>query len=413
MFSFFKDKIIFISDYENVIGNTSEKLFYAIHKAKRENKQIIFIRKKLLFRFLFKRVDFKQLTGIYNLESKYIYKNKLLDILIGSYYGFIFSFNVLLSAVLFVLKVKKEFTYKLLGKNTENIHNVGGLPTFKKESVDYIDWGLVHNDKLGFNFSLQDENRLKQNLINLGINDNDWFVCLHIRTAFFHNDAKSSSNRNSTPGNYKKAIEFIYQKGGKVVRLGDSVDMSINSICIDYPNSIYKSELMDLYLIKNCRFYIGTNSGIWDTALLLGTQVLGVNYSDFLLRPYKSTDKVLYKKIIRKKDNKKLSLKEVFREPLYVNSALGGENRKEFQKRYILQENTAEEIYIATEEMYNSIECHTVNNQQNSEYGFMIKDGVNRWIMNSNNCSMDVENQYRFYIKTFCNGQCFDFQLDE
>ena len=89
-------------------------------------------------------------------------------------------------------------------------------------------------------------------------------------------------------------IKYINSIGGKVIRLGDPVDMSINDICIDYPNSKYKSELMDLYLIKNCKLYIGTNSGILDCAFLLGTPVLGVNFSDFCLtKGLKAIDKIL------------------------------------------------------------------------------------------------------------------------
>jgi len=45
MFNFFRNKIIFISDYDANIGNLSEKLFYILHKAKREDKKIIFIKK--------------------------------------------------------------------------------------------------------------------------------------------------------------------------------------------------------------------------------------------------------------------------------------------------------------------------------------------------------------------------------
>ncbi len=403
MFNFFKNKIIFISDYDHTIGNLSEKLFYVIHKAKRENKQVVFIRKRLLFNFLFKIAGYKQLTGMYELESEYIYKNKFLDITIGSYWGLIFSVQFYFYALLKALKIKKKFEYKLIGKNFKNIINLENLDFFEQESVNKIDWPSIYEDKLEFTFSLKNKKVFQKNLDKLGLKQNEWFVCLHIRTSFYHKDNERISVRNSTPKNYRKMIEYINSIGGKVIRLGDPVDMCINNICIDYPNSEFKSELMDLYLIKNCKFYIGTNSGILDSAFLLGTPVLGVNFSDFCLtKGFKSSDKILYKHIYNKNSDSKLSLQEIFEQPLYVNLNINAQHLDKFNRNYFIEENSEDEILKATEEMIRSVSIDGGDILYDNIYDSIVKNAINRWITDRD---LNIENKYRYFIRSFCNGQ--------
>ncbi len=244
------------------------------------------------------------------------------------------------------------------------------------------------------------------------MNKDDWFVCLHIRTSFYHKDTDSAytRSRNSTPKKYEKMIKYIYSIGGKVIRLGDPVDMAINSICIDYPNSKYKSELMDLFLIKNCKFYIGTNSGILDSAFLFGTPVLGVNFSDFCLaKGFKSYDKILYKHVYHKKNGLNLALRDIFNQPIYVNPNINPKYRDRFEKNYFLKENSEDELLEAIKEMTRLI----FNNKKelpNLEYNTMIHNAIARWIEDKD---LYAENKYRYYIRSFCNGQCFNFQLNE
>lgn len=142
----------------------------------------------------------------------------------------------------------------------------------------------------------------------LGVSSCDWFVCLHVRTSSFHAD--DATWRNSTFNNYRLLIEEVIRRGGKVVRLGDEghgiVTCPMPGL-IDYPNTQYKSEVMDLYLIKRCRFYVGTPSGILDTAYLFRTPTLSVNSVHFDFRSTNPTDRVLYKKVFHKSMNRELT----------------------------------------------------------------------------------------------------------
>jgi len=411
MFNFFKDKIIFISDYDHTIGNLSEKLFYVIHKAKREDKKVLFIRKRLLFDPIFRMVGYKQLRGIYDLQSPYIYKSRFLEVVIGSYYGFVFSLQFYFYALLKVLKITDNFEYRLIGKNCNNIINLRDLKYFAKESVDNIDWSDIYEEKLEFSFPSKQENIFIQYLSKLGIKESDWYVCLHIRTSFYHKDKdiEYANIRNSTPDNYRKTIKYINSIGGKVIRLGDPVEMSIDDISIDYPNSKYKSELMDLFLIKNCKFYIGTNSGILDSAFLLGAKVLGVNYSDFCLcKGFKSCDKFLYKHVYFKDTKSKIVLKNIFQQPINININMDSSYTNMFHKNYILKENNDDEVLQATKIMIKSISNNNI--ESNYEFDRVVKDAINRWVEDKN---LNIEEKYRYYIRSFSNGNCFDFQLNE
>ncbi|WP_041960420.1 TIGR04372 family glycosyltransferase [Sulfurospirillum arsenophilum] len=412
MFDFFKNKIVFIPDYDRNIGNLSEKLFYALQKAKRENKQLLFVRKRLFFKFLFKKIKYKQLNGIFALQSPLIYHNTFLDILFGYIYGARYSFHIVWNAVLFVLKLKRPFTYELMGIGCSNLINTTNETIFQKEIANNIDWAAVYNDRLEIDLDKKDVEICKEALANLGVTMNEWYVCLHIRTSHYHKDPDSFF-RNSSPENYLTAINYISLLGGKVIRLGDPVDMSINQYCIDYPNSKYKSELMDLYLIKNCKFYMGTNSGILDTAFLFGTPVLGVNYSDFCLtKLFKDCDKVLYKHMIDKKTGKELTIENIFQKPMYINPNINEFYINKFHEDYEVHENTPEEILLATKEMLSDLECPKQKNELDKVYDEIVLHAICRWIKEENGYFLDnIEEPYRLYQRTYCSGKVCNFYL--
>ena len=48
----------------------------------------------------------------------------------------------------------------------------------------------------------------------MGLSDEDWFVCVHVRESGFKNDAGRREYRNNSIINYTKAFERIIEKGG-------------------------------------------------------------------------------------------------------------------------------------------------------------------------------------------------------
>ena len=142
----------------------------------------------------------------------------------------------------------------------------------------------------------------------------DKIVCLHVRDHGYYNDASRRGYRNSDIKNYIGAIEYLIQKNYLVIRLGDKSAQKLNfnnKNFIDYPFTDLKSDIMDLFLIKECNFYIGTPSGPLDTAWLFNKPTLSTNlYDIYPTFPRKNIDRGMFRKIINKENGKILSLRD-------------------------------------------------------------------------------------------------------
>lgn len=403
MFSFWKKHFVFVTGHDYLIGNLSEYYFYALLKAKRTGKKVLFVRKRL-FRPIFKMIKYKQYSDLYRLESEHIYRNKPLEFILGLYYGSIFSIHVFYKMARRALKIDKKLKYNLLGVGDEDIFNIDRSSTFSKEKVDAQGWSELFEEKLDLHLSADDEKLCREYEKKLGIKDGDWYVCLHIRTSAYKNNPADTELRNSTPENYTKAIEYINSLGGKVVRIGDPVDMSINPICIDYANSPYKSQIMDIFLIKNCRFYIGTSSGPLDTAWLLGAPVLAVNFETlmYVAKGVKSYDKMLPKHLYKRDSNKQLSVKEIFSKKLY--SLVGSADR------YDLAENSPDEILLATKEMLEDLESLQAKDDLDFEYERLMHEALLDKISSE---KLDADEAYKLYVRSLGNGRICRFYLEQ
>ena len=119
----------------------------------------------------------------------------------------------------------------------------------------------------------------------MGVSVDDCFVCVHVRESGFRNDAGRREDRNATIGNYVKAFERITERGGWVIRMGDATMTKLPEMerVILYAFTKYKSDLMDLFLIKKCGFFIGCQSGILDIASLFQKPTLIINMYNWKL----------------------------------------------------------------------------------------------------------------------------------
>ncbi|MBK9350983.1 MAG: TIGR04372 family glycosyltransferase [Sulfuritalea sp.] len=196
------------------------------------------------------------------------------------------------------------------------------------------------------------ESKCKAACNELGVGGR-WYVCLHIRTSAFYND--NAWYRNSSIDNYYQAIDYIIAQGGVVVRMGEAVDGYISKPrtgLIDYPATRHKSELMDLYLIQNCKFYLGTQSGIIDTALLLKKPVLSVNSLHFAIPGTGTHNLTIYKKIFDRRRGVFLSFDEAMARFGQIISSTFDVFSRDFE--WI--ENSSDEIVDAVKEIMASLE---------------------------------------------------------
>ena len=184
---------------------------------------------------------------------------------------------------------------------------------------------------------------LKSNLEELGVHPESWYVCLHVREGGFRKDDGRRDYRNANILRYVKAIQHITDAGGWVVRLGDNsmtpLPVGMKQV-IDYPFTKQKSGLMDLYLIQNCRFYIGMLSGPWDIAELFKKDKLGINMYDCSAGfGYGDRDRSICKHVFSYEKDRFLSLKELFASGDDLMNIYGVTS-----DAYRYEENTEEEI---------------------------------------------------------------------
>lgn len=412
-----KHYTILIVDWDFTIGNLSESLMYGLFKAKRKQKKLIFIRKYIFFeKFFIKKLKYKQLKGLYFLRHTNILpEQNFFTVAVSTWYG-IRLLSALAIGVLFRwTKINQYFELKLQGFGHSDQFNIAQEKEFNFNTLleirkDFQDF--LHND-LNFNFSHNDEKKCAEDLKKLGINNNDWYVALHIRTNYFHNDDAIANYRNSSVENYTQSIDYIKSLGGKVIRLGDPIKLLDNPAYIDYPVSPYKSEIMDLYLINNCKFYFGTNSGILDTAYLLGKPALAVNVSDFIsVRPLREHDIIIWKYLYSKEKERILTLEEIFNQPFYINP-MNYELLCEFNKQYEFIENTSEDIADAVKEIIINLDQGINPSDKQKEFKKILTAKTLEWIEKEAYFSNNVEESFRFAFKTFYEGYIGKNYLDK
>jgi putative glycosyltransferase (TIGR04372 family) len=114
-----------------------------------------------------------------------------------------------------------------------------------------------------------------------GMKPDDWYVCLHTRDAshYFEFAGTGQTHRNSPIESYLEAIRFVTNRGGWVIKLGGPNSPKLPALerTIDYALSDFRSELMDISLIRNAKAFIGTTSGLTNVAISFGIPSAIVN----------------------------------------------------------------------------------------------------------------------------------------
>jgi putative glycosyltransferase (TIGR04372 family) len=199
------------------------------------------------------------------------------------------------------------------------------------------------------------ENKLKE----LGIPSNSWYVTLHIREPEpnYRGETKFNTTenfRNANPENYYGAIREIVSKGGFVFRMGSSslTPMPKMQGLIDYANSSFKSELMDVFLGATSKFCIANSSGFHSIPSFFSVPRLLTDVPNHQVYFFlNKNDIYLPRLFLDLKTNNKIKFKEYFSYPL---NALGSDRAFDNYKLQPLH-NSKNELAEATREMINKV----------------------------------------------------------
>ena len=244
-----------------------------------------------------------------------------------------------------------------------NIHNL-----FERE-LDYRHRIFKHDFFL--NFSDEEIAYAEDCLKKWGAADRP-IACFHARDNAYqvfkgevlktaqHND----NARNTSIENYRQAMEYLADRDIYSLRMGAVAERPMEGDhIIDYA-SLYREEMLDFYLLSQCRFFVATSSGIMFMAMFFSTPLVLVNWAlitsnmDNMPQLTPDRDLMIPKKLWHTREKRYLSLREQLRfehTHQWYDIYLCYE-----EEGIILEENTAEEIRAVVIEMEERLagKCH-------------------------------------------------------
>jgi len=303
---------IILSPHPVAIGNASEDYYFGLLKARKEGKKLV-----ILFPFhmpgRFRIRMFE--PAILFLESDLLavkFRGAISSLLSG-----LFTLYFMIVRVVIIL-IHKFRPYQPPGYYYRPL---AGQDLLWRPNVNQLtfDWDLARSQEWEKQLSVPLELSLPVKLVaaceverdRMGLPLDAWFVCLHVREGGYSGDWNNIRNADITC--YLGAIKEITQRGGWVVRMGDPSMTKLPALerVIDYAHSPSRGALMDVYLMKECSFYVGTSSGITDTAFLLGKPVVLTNMTSWInLLPQKYGDLIIFKHIYSRSESRFISLQE-------------------------------------------------------------------------------------------------------
>ena len=330
------------------IGNASEHIYTAAAHAKRKRKKILIFKTNFFQNLLKYKVCNNELFDSLILnnhnEKKGILYN-LINFLIQI--EFIFKrFLAIKFKKYFNVDLGESFRFPLLGsRDLYSTKNIIDFPSIAPLSINDFEADLKKNKK----------DECLSVLEKYGVKDKK-FVCLHVRDNHYHNDLGRREYRNANIDNYIELINFLIEKDYYVFRLGDKPTPKVNfsnKNFFDLPYSELKSEIMDLFLIKECSFYIGTISGTMDTSYLFKKPTFLTNmYELFPSFPRKKEDRGIFKKIFDKKKKEYLSIKQ------FAELSINYHHCEMDMKDLEFKENSSDELLKGIIEYYDLINSY-------------------------------------------------------
>lgn len=393
-------------------GNAAEEILWASARAKITKDCLVIIPPASQTQILSYRICNRELfalqvnkIGIKCSKARYLIIN------------FIFFASRALSLIIkkfFRIVVKEKYLFPLIGKDYfwPRIRQYNNY--YENAKSDQILCAI--HEPLEVDFNKDQKLRIGASIDKLLGLKNKKYVCLHVRDSGFHNDLTKRSYRNADITTYKSAILHLIENGFTVVRLGDPSMPKLNlnnQGYIEYSHSDFKSELLDLALIKNCEFYIGMQSGPLDIALMFQKPVLILNMYEWINGcPLKITDRGLLKNILISGNSRFLTLEEIFRLPFKFTNIMLKLEENEIQ----FFDNNEYQLFYAIKDYLHNFLNKTLNlpneNLINSKKIFMdaSEKNINNIIINNRN--IFYPDEYELIRMTYRNLACRGFYYE-
>lgn len=217
----------------------------------------------------------------------------------------------------------------------------------------------------------------------LGIDPGRPIVTLHARESGYKvslglPERVTDVMRNATIARYRPAVRWLLAEGFQVVRVGDATCSPLDvDGAIDLARSPARTETLELWCVKQSRFFLVSDSGPYMAAILLNTPTLAVNVTALLGGdPLRSGDRYILKHVTESATSRPLTLGELLAPEYLINFRVPG--------RYTHHENTADEILAAVQDMVRSQAGTVTPTDAQLEFGRRLAalaagDAVSSW----------------------------------
>ena len=212
-------------------------------------------------------------------------------------------------------------------------------------------------------------------LASLGLTSDSKFVCLTVRDSAYlkhylkNDDYSYHDYRDSDINDYLEACNLLSKNGYYVFRMGVRVNSSLNSsnpMIIDYANSGFRTEFLDIFLAYQCSFCITQGTGFDALPIIFRKPILQVNAVPV---GYANTfvDNCLFipKHYSSKLTNKRVSLRD--------QVELGLFNHLGEHDGFVIENNSSDEILEACNEMISRLEGKYVYDDDHLQEQFWMQ----------------------------------------
>lgn len=238
-------------------------------------------------------------------------------------------------------------------------------------SVGPSDFALWSNTRTQLIFTAAEMQLGKEILRKIGVPDGSQFVCFAMRdktyleTKSFAPSWRYHDYRDVDIGQCHLMAEWLASQGIWVLRMGAVVEKSFesdNPRIIDYANH-HRSDFGDIFLLGNCKFFVGDTAGIFWPAAILGTPVLLTNLAPITHLIPLADSMVLLKKYRQQQSGELMPYRSV------VAAGIDGYvHTQEYETSKVeLVENSPEEILGAVQEMNSRIDGTWVSTPADEE----------------------------------------------
>lgn len=385
------------------IGDACEQI--SICSSKIKNKKIIVLYPFIFNKFLRYKMCNKSLFHSLKINSFENRKNT-----------FTIFINFLLNIEFFFKRIRFLFISKITKKKSEydSFPLVGIHSLYKQNFIKQNFDDIEPHDFSQQNLSLKkDDDIFCEKILNNKKIPCENIVCLHVRDSGYKNDPGRKPYRNSNINNYIELIKYLINKNYFVVRMGKRSANTINFTdknFFDYTQSHINSDVMDLYLISKCKFFVATQSGILDTAHMFNKPILMTNMNEiFCSYPLKKNDRGIFKTIRIKGQNTSLNLLD------YIKMDYSKHNPIKEISEFDFEENSPEDLYDSIVEFENIYKGENYNLSENQlKINKIIKSRFNnslyKDLMNVPDPFNKIENsKMAFFVKSIKGSLCNNY----